>query len=445
LDKKLNEENLTALFKSLDTDRSGSLDLKEFSAYLDYSERLQNKIKNNIDSDTQAKIDQDIDRLFRKVDADHSGFVDIDELYQLLKPLRPGKISRAECEQIVRRFDANNDGQLDREEFHEVVKAEYQENLTKNLTDVENYKKIFRLEDTDKDGQLTRPQFKNTILTKIDARSMSEPDLDELISFLDQDGDGFIVIDEFFVLLQNSGSLNFAPDPDHKNSEQGEKNKKVQRCLLEIRQAMSFDLFEYFAFFGENALPKFFEPSFLQHLLEKEYQNMPAKGVLRQEQSVVANRKLDFSSEDPLDGKAMEDNTCLQITVQDIDNVPVPKVEGEKSKGAQKSDPDAAQQGGLDLSDVYSREVRAVLFDPEHNTYISNTYILPASCSTDPKTKKTDATKWTFRLPRCTDLARQFRFKNDGHLSKAKRHVELLFELVLTIKPKNSKNAGQKQ
>jgi hypothetical protein len=43
---------------------------------------------------------------------------------------------------------------------------------------------------------------------------------------------------------------------------------------------MSFDLFEYFAFFGEHALPGFFEPSFLQNLLEKEYRNMPAQGVV---------------------------------------------------------------------------------------------------------------------------------------------------------------------
>ena len=65
-----------------------------------------------------------IDRLFRKVDANHNGFVDINELYQLLKPLRPGKISLDECKQVLNQFDDNNDGQLDQEEFHRVVKHE---------------------------------------------------------------------------------------------------------------------------------------------------------------------------------------------------------------------------------------------------------------------------------------------------------------------------------
>lgn len=102
LDKKLTKESLTTLFKSLDADNSGYLDLKEFSLYVGYTERLQKEIMNNIDNDTQAKLDQKIDRLFRLIDANHNGFVDVDELYQMLKPLRPGKISKAYCNQIIK-------------------------------------------------------------------------------------------------------------------------------------------------------------------------------------------------------------------------------------------------------------------------------------------------------------------------------------------------------
>jgi len=40
----------------------------------------------------------DIDRLFRRVDTNHNGLVDADELYQLFKPLRPGKISLTEVQ-----------------------------------------------------------------------------------------------------------------------------------------------------------------------------------------------------------------------------------------------------------------------------------------------------------------------------------------------------------
>lgn len=63
-----------------------------------YIEALQKRIANNLDSDTLAKLDLQIDRLFRKVDVDHSGYIETRELCDLLKPLRPGKLSLAECE-----------------------------------------------------------------------------------------------------------------------------------------------------------------------------------------------------------------------------------------------------------------------------------------------------------------------------------------------------------
>jgi Ca2+-binding EF-hand superfamily protein len=65
----------------LDTDKSNSLDLKEFCLYLGYTELLEHKKIDNIDEDTQATNDQMIDRLFRKIDVNHNGFVDIEELY----------------------------------------------------------------------------------------------------------------------------------------------------------------------------------------------------------------------------------------------------------------------------------------------------------------------------------------------------------------------------
>jgi Ca2+-binding EF-hand superfamily protein len=90
----------------------------------------------DIDEDTMASIDQMIDRLFRKVDSNHNGFVDIEELYHLVKPLRPGKISLAECKQIVATFDENNDGQLDQEEFHRVVKHTVQQSMLERASDI---------------------------------------------------------------------------------------------------------------------------------------------------------------------------------------------------------------------------------------------------------------------------------------------------------------------
>ena len=83
------------------------------------------------------------------------------------------------------------------------------------------------------------------------------------MEFFDNDGDKLIVIDEFFTLLKNVGSIEFSQGKQELNFEQIEKNKKTKKLLLELRGLMSFNLFEYFSFFGENELPSFFEPSFL--------------------------------------------------------------------------------------------------------------------------------------------------------------------------------------
>lgn len=81
MDKRITEKNLGSLFDALDADKSRELDIKEFCAYLGYTEKLDKKKTTNIDSDTQNDIDNMVDRLFRKVDSNHNGFVDLSELY----------------------------------------------------------------------------------------------------------------------------------------------------------------------------------------------------------------------------------------------------------------------------------------------------------------------------------------------------------------------------
>ena len=55
-----------------------------------------------------------------------------------------------------------------------------------------------------------------------------------------------------------------------------ENNKLIQRKLFEVRTMMGSNLFDYFDFYGQNDIPNFFEPSFLQASLEKEYRNQPS-------------------------------------------------------------------------------------------------------------------------------------------------------------------------
>jgi len=115
----------------------------------------------------------------------------------------------------------------------------------------------------------------------------------------------------------------------------------------------------------------------------------------------------------------------------------VPKLEDPKGKAANRSDP-AAKGKGFKLEDIASREVRAILFDTEQNKFISNTYVLPTSCSADGKT-------WKFSFSGCKsiELARKFCVKHERDATSTRKNVELLFELVLTIKPKATSNKSK--
>jgi hypothetical protein len=52
MDKKLTAKSLGDLFIALDADKSKTLDLKEFCAYIGYTEKIEKKKVSNIDADT---------------------------------------------------------------------------------------------------------------------------------------------------------------------------------------------------------------------------------------------------------------------------------------------------------------------------------------------------------------------------------------------------------
>lgn len=106
-------------------------------------------------------------------------------------------------------------------------------------------------------------------------------------------------------------------------SEQSENNQTVKKSLFAIRNAMSIDLFEYFAVQCSNALPDFFEPSFLQNIIEKGGKNMPSQGLISLSDKPDKN-KIDYTNTGALPVFPLPERTTFQLTLEDIDNVPVP-------------------------------------------------------------------------------------------------------------------------
>ena len=183
---------------------------------------------------------------------------------------------------------------------------------------------MLRQLDSDRDGQLTLEEFKDAIFKKIGVQNVSEDQVEALIEFIDKDGDELIHIEEFLAVVQNAGVIDFSEEAAGGiNTEQADHFKKVQRCLAEIRTAMTFDLFEYFAFFGEKQLPNFFEPSFLQPVLEKENGCLPSRHLNTDPGDSKLMTARDFS--DIEEEKVTVEEDCFKFAVHDIKDVPVPK------------------------------------------------------------------------------------------------------------------------
>ena len=199
------------------------------------------------------------------------------------------------------------------------------------------------------DGVLTVSDFKGVLM---ELKVTNELEVDILVQFFDNDGDKYIKIDEFFNLLKNVGSIQFNQGKEEMNFDQIEKNKITKKLLLEIRGLMSFNLFEYFTFFDENELPSFFEPSFLQTLIERECKNQPSYKFMLQNNF---QKQINYENAEQLANISISDNLCIEIKIKDIENIPIQKKN----------------------ENILQRELRVILYDGS-NQFISNVYVLPA-------------------------------------------------------------------
>ena len=102
--KNLNIEHIEEIFKSIDTDGSGSIEYTEFiSASLDKSLYLQK---------------EKLKEAFSLFDSDHSGKISKAEISKVLGMDKRSK----EISRIIEKYDINKDGEIDFDEFFEMMK-----------------------------------------------------------------------------------------------------------------------------------------------------------------------------------------------------------------------------------------------------------------------------------------------------------------------------------
>ena len=96
-------DDIEALFKSIDTDKSGAINYTEFLA-------------STMDHKLYMK-EEKLYEAFKAFDKDGSGKISTEEVKQILKV----HDNDVDIEGLIKKFDSNNDGEIDYHEFIEMM------------------------------------------------------------------------------------------------------------------------------------------------------------------------------------------------------------------------------------------------------------------------------------------------------------------------------------
>lgn len=135
--------------------------------------------------------------LFKSFDTDNSGTISIDELRQGLKVKHAGP-AMEELKAIMKTIDIDGSGELDYEEFIAATLA------TSKQQSADAVRRAFDYFDKDGDGSITVEEFEEAFAKMSPVERGNLGDIGELIASADTDGDGCIDYKEFMAMMQKS-------------------------------------------------------------------------------------------------------------------------------------------------------------------------------------------------------------------------------------------------
>jgi len=217
-------DNMEQIFKELDTDNSGAIDWKEFLQImrLFYPSKLATYIREFIEPGMRhypwfTKEELDVFAIsFRTFDTDGSGAIDADELTAAFKQMGQG-CSPADVKKIILLVDKDKSGDIEWLEYLEIMttmfyakKADFNKNILGPATKFLEFTKdeiydfvfAFRTFDINGDGHIDAKELAD--MFKFMGEASSEQKAQEIISQVDEDGNGTIEWAEFLGIMRNS-------------------------------------------------------------------------------------------------------------------------------------------------------------------------------------------------------------------------------------------------
>jgi calcium-dependent protein kinase len=133
--------------------------------------------------------------MFKSFDTDNSGTISIAELQAGLRKKGSSQATE-ELQQLMNEIDIDGNGELDYEEFVAATLSMASQHSGDAM------EKTFAYFDVDGDGSITIEEFKMA-LDKMPAGARANfGDVNELVAMADQDGDGLIDYEEFVAMMQ---------------------------------------------------------------------------------------------------------------------------------------------------------------------------------------------------------------------------------------------------
>ncbi|CAD8196732.1 unnamed protein product [Paramecium octaurelia] len=197
------------LFEKFDYSKDGLISAQEFEyLFSEYDFAPLKSIAVQIIYELQAiiKIYQiPLPQLFKQMDQDKNGYLDVKEFEFLIKKIAP-KLSQENIVEIFKNYDQDNDGKISLKELQFVLQSKnYQklkiilnrirETLMKKSVSVST---LFSQVDKERKGYINFKDFEY-LLGKLD--KLSKCDIWDLFTLFDEDGNGQISLKEFMALL----------------------------------------------------------------------------------------------------------------------------------------------------------------------------------------------------------------------------------------------------
>jgi len=188
----LTDYQLEQLFDYMDQDQSSLISIKEFRFYFYDREALEQDARAGVGS--SKTFDDELEEIFKIIDVNKNGVIDLSEFATCLHLLRYS-VNPELLEAEFRETDDNCDGRIDIKEFKQLMKKKLRKDYLKAHTQIPKIRNVFKSVHPYAEEHFTYTQFREAV-TRM-KYALSEAEIQAIFYEIDDQNSGIIFVDDF--------------------------------------------------------------------------------------------------------------------------------------------------------------------------------------------------------------------------------------------------------